>query len=218
MADRMNTESPFLIGIAGCSCSGKTYTAEKLNEALGTAGSGVISLDRYYRDLRSIPSGEREKVNFDRPEAVDFDMLAAHLERLLRGETVTIPLYDFVTHTRGPQEEWPELSIRAGISGRKILILEGLHTFYDRRVRDLLQLRIFIETAPGICLSRRIERDVRERGRTERSVREVFERKVMPMYRRFVLPTRKYSDLLLDGSDDYSENLGKIITGIKEII
>ena len=208
-------KSTFIIGIAGGSCSGKSFIAEKLRVALGDSCRGIVSLDRFYNDLKSLPFQERENRNFDRPEAVDFELLRDQLGRILKGNKVRLPDYDFRTHTRKPQHEWTELPPAGPGQGKGMLILEGLHLFRDSDIRDIMGLKIFIDTRMDICLSRRINRDVKERGRTERSVREVFEKKVVPMYRKFVLPTRKFSDLVIDGAEPYCRNLDKIMAELE---
>jgi len=211
----MKAENTFLIGIAGGSCSGKSFMAEKLRVALGASCRGIISLDRYYHDLKSLPFQEREKRNFDIPEAVDFDLLRDQLNRLLKGEKVRLPAYDFRTHIRKPEQEWTEISLAGPGLERDFLILEGLHLFWEGSIRDIIDLKIFIDTGNDTCLSRRIDRDLKERGRTERSVREVFEKAVIPMYREFVLPTRQFSDLVIDGAEPYHRNLEKIMDELR---
>jgi len=213
----MNFEKPFVIGIAGSSCSGKSFIADRLKEILNETVAGVISLDSYYHDLKDLPFAEREQKNFDRPEAVNFDLLKRDLNRLLRGEIVRIPVYDFSTHTRKPETEWTEICTGEKKANRQVLILEGLYAFRDRELRELIDFRIFVETDYNLCLSRRIERDVRERGRSERSVRETFENNVLPMYERFVLPTRDHSDLVIDGADEYNLNLRKIMNELDSL-
>ncbi len=211
----MQIEKDFLIGIAGGSCSGKSFMAEKLRDALGASCRGIISLDRYYHDLKSLPFPERENRNFDRPEAVDFKLLRDQLGRILKGERVRLPAYDFRTHTRKPEQEWTEISLSGPGRERDLLILEGLHLFWDSGIRDLIDLKIFIDTGTDTCLYRRLNRDVKQRGRTEQSVREVFEKTVIPMYRKYVLPTRKFSDLVVDGAEQYQGNLKKIMDELK---
>ncbi|MBD3178456.1 MAG: uridine kinase [Candidatus Latescibacteria bacterium] len=205
----------FLIGIAGGSCSGKSFLAEKLEQAMGEDCIGVISLDRYYHDLKPMPPERREEVNFDRPDAIDFGMLEEDIARLAAGEEIRLPIYDFRTHTRRPEDEWTETVAGSRSDSAPVLILEGLHTFYTRGLRDLLDLRVYIDTSPDVCLARRLKRDVRERGRTGGSVRDVFEKNVMPMYRKFVLPTREYSDIVLNGEGDYRVNVSKVLDKVQ---
>ena len=180
----------YCIGIAGRSGSGKTRVAAELVR-LGPQAR-VLATDAYYRDLSQLSVAERGAVNFDAPAALDWELLVADLARLRSGASVRVPRYDFATHTRMPE---PAL-----LAPCDVLIVEGLFALFDRRVREMLDLAVFIDAPEEECLRRRIERDIACRGRTEAFARAQWERHSAPMYERHVFPTRAYADLFLDGT------------------
>ena len=180
----------FSIGIAGCSGSGKTRVAAELLRLSPQAA--VLATDAYYRDLSALSVADREAVNFDAPTALDWELLVATLEQLHSGASVKVPRYDFATHTR-----MPEMSLLAPCD---IVILEGLFALFDRRIRALLNLAVFLDVDEEECLRRRVERDMGSRGRTEAFARAQWERDVAPMFACHVAPTRAYADLILDGT------------------
>ncbi len=180
----------YCIGIAGRSGSGKTRVATELAHLWPQAG--VLATDAYYRDLSHLSAAERGAVNFDAPAALDWELLVADLARLRSGAPARVPRYDFATHTRMPEP--------APLAPCEVLIVEGLFALFDRRVRKMLDLAVFIDACEQECLRRRIERDVASRGRTEAFARAQWERHSAPMYERHVFPTKAYADLLLDGT------------------
>jgi uridine kinase len=151
----------------------------------------VLGLDSYYKDFSGVPEDE---IQVDVPEALDHDLLVEHLSKLRRGQPVEKPVYDYTTHTR-----------RAGgglwVEPEDHVVLEGLFALYWPDVRELLDLLVFVTVDHETALERRIERDIRERGRTEASVRDQFERKVRPNFERLVAPTEAYADLVVNGRD-----------------
>ncbi|MXY68430.1 MAG: uridine kinase [Acidobacteriia bacterium] len=180
----------YCIGIAGRSGSGKTRVAAELARMWPQAR--VLGTDAYYRDLSQLSVAERGAVNFDAPAALDWELLVADLTRLRSGASARVPRYDFATHTRMPE---PAL-----LAPSDVLILEGLFALFDRRVRGMLDLAVFIDAAEEECLSRRIERDIACRGRTEAFSRAQWKRHSAPMYELHVAPTRAYAELFLDGT------------------
>jgi len=203
-------DRPYLIGIAGGSCSGKTSLALGLARCLDDLHPVVVPLDSYYFDLVHVPEEERARYNFDHPGAIDFDLFETHLVRLLAGRSVHLPVYDFETHTRAPESDWIPV-VPSGGDGRKVMIVEGLHAFYSPGARELLDLKVFVEVGKAASLSRRVERDVRERGRSPESVVEQFQRHVVPMYEEYVEPTREFADLVVDGERPLEESLGSVL-------
>jgi uridine kinase len=198
---------PYLIGIAGGSCSGKTLLANHLAAQLPGTQGVVLSLDAYYRDLSGLDPVERSRWNFDVPEALDHPLLLDHLRALVRGETVSRPEYDFATHTRTPRTQ----SIRA----RDWVILEGIFALHWDEVRALLDTKVFIRVDDRTSLARRTARDVRERGRTETSVLAQYTQTVLPMYRRHCEPTRRFADVVVSGEDPVEASARAVLAHIQ---
>jgi len=183
---------PFLVAVAGPSGSGKSRLAQSLQEALGPQRCALISLDSYYNDLSHLPAPDRDAVNFDHPSAMDAGRLAADLEQLCQGRPARIPVYDFTSHTRAREEvEQPP---------RPVLIVEGLFSIAMEPAAIPFDLKIYVGADAETCLSRRVARDVAERGRDEAGIREAFERFVRPSLAQFVEPQIARADLVLDGT------------------
>jgi uridine kinase len=182
---------PILVALAGPTCSGKTSLALALAETLPGGPHSVLATDAYYRDLSEMPLEERAAANFDAPEALDWPLLRTHVQKLAEGEAVDVPVYDFATHARTHDT--------ITLSPTPFVILEGLYALYDAAIRACCTLGIYVGAPEETCLTRRIARDIAERGRTEQSVRDQFAVTVSPMYRRYIAPTRQYADLVLDG-------------------
>ncbi len=178
------------VGICGGTGSGKTTVARALCKHLGADISLVLSQDRYYRDLSHLAADERSKINFDHPDAVDFEALAGDIEQLKSGRAATVPVYDFAAHTRATDGERLE-------PGR-FLIVEGLLILNSESVRNLLDYSIFLAAPDDIRLVRRLERDVRERGRTVESVVSQYLETVRPMHEKFVRPSAAYADVKIN--------------------
>ena len=195
------------IGIAGASGSGKSLISEELARSLPNCS--VLGTDSYYRDLSGMPAADRAAVNFDRPEALDWDRLLDDFRRLRAGGRVAVPRYDFASHARLPETR--------GLGPCQVAVLEGLHALWDARVRRLLDLAVFVEVAQEVCLARRIRRDVAERGRTETSVREQWRRHAVPMYREHVLPKRRHADLALDGTRPPGASVASILQALEAV-
>jgi uridine kinase len=187
----MNLKQPFCIGIAGPSCSGKTTVARRL-AALLPGETTLFGLDSYYHDLSHLPYQERKKFNFDHPEALEDQMLAAHLHALSRGETIQRPVYDFPTHTR-LQNHFEE------ITPGDFLVVEGLFTLYWPEVRSIFDVTAFLGAPDPVCLERRKVRDIAERGRTVEFVLTQYRETVRPGSENFILPTRAFAGLVISG-------------------
>ncbi len=178
-----------LIGVAGGSGSGKTLVVQHMIQQLGSDRVVVLQQDSYYKDSSHLPFEERAKQNFDHPDAIDSDLLVQHVEELLNGWTVDIPIYDFTTHTRRTETR------RAG--PHDIIVLEGILILDNPRLRELMDIKVYVDTDPDIRFIRRLKRDTAERGRTMQSVVEQYEKSVRPMHLQFVEPTKRYADIIV---------------------
>ena len=195
-----------MIAIGGPSCAGKTMLGKYLAASLQCP---VLGLDCYYRDLRHLSVEQRAHVNFDHPSSLDDALLAEHLLRLSRGESLELPVYDFRTHTRSEVTEF----FRPGPH----VIMEGLFALYWEKVRELTATKFFIDAPDTVCLKRRMQRDVVERGRTAASVLTQFNETVVPMAQQYVRPTKVFADLQLSGVDPIEESLHRVLSHISTV-
>lgn len=195
---------PYLIGVAGPSCAGKTELARHLAERLKAA---VVPLDSYYLDLSSRPMEERVRFNFDEPGALDHALFLCHLQALSQGRAIERPVYDFTTHSRTSRVE----CVRPG----PFIVVEGLFVLYWEDVRALFGTKVFVDLPDDRCLKRRIVRDVRERGRTEESVRRQFAETVRPMAALYVHPTTSSADLVIAGDGPIHESVNAVLANIR---
>jgi len=178
-----------LIGIAGGSGSGKTLVAETIDKELGSDRVIIIKQDSYYKDVSHLPYEERASQNFDHPDAFDMPLLRDHLERLLRGEEIERPIYDFTQHRRSPRTE------RMG--PHLVIVLEGILILDDPELRRMMDIKVFIDTDADVRLIRRLRRDLNERGRRIESVIDQYEKSVRPMHLQFVEPSKRYADIII---------------------
>jgi uridine kinase len=182
-------KKPIIIGIVGPSASGKSLLAKTLVEELGSDRVIIVSQDSYYKDRSSLPLEQRAKINYDHPDAFDHDLLARHLEQLQTGKTIHIPVYDYSQHTRS--------DLTREIGQHSIIILEGILLLVESKIRELLDISIFMDTPLDTCLIRRLYRDVKERGRNLDSVLEQYQETVRPMYEQFIEPSKRYADIIV---------------------
>jgi uridine kinase len=190
----------YLIGITGPSGAGKSYLAAHL---AATLHASVLALDRYYRDLSHLSLQERARVNFDVPEALDHELIVEQVAGLRNSETAQVPIYDFTTHTRTRRTEV--------LCPSAVVIIEGLFTLYWSNLRELLDTKVFVEMKDEICLKRRQERDVQERGRTPELVIEQFTTTVAPMAERYVRPTIVHAEVVVSGGEPFGEGVSRVL-------
>ena len=184
-----------VIGIAGGTGSGKTTLMDNLMKRFGSDVT-VLSHDNYYRRRDDMTLEERSKVNYDEPAALETDLMVSHLEKLRQGEAIECPVYDFAQHNRSNKT--------ITIQPKRVIIVEGILIFEDRALRDLMDIRIFVDTDADVRLGRRILRDVEERGRTLQSVLEQYETTVKPMHEKYVEPSKKFADIVVpEGGQNY---------------
>ncbi len=199
-----------LIIVAGGTASGKSTVVEKIHQRLKSKDVQVIKFDDYYKDLSNLTMEERIKVNFDHPDSLDNDLMYEQLKSLLDGNTIEKPLYDFKTHTRKSETEL--------IKPSKVVIVEGILSLYDKRIRDLANIRIFVESDDDIRFIRRLKRDMNERGRTLDSVIDQYLTTVKPMYYEFIKPTKRYADIIIPNDKDHEVAVDIVMAKVKEII
>ena len=180
---------PFAVAVAGGSGSGKTSLTRALVDALGVERCAVLDHDSYYRDLSHLPMAQRAEVNFDHPDSLENDLLAAHMASLRAGEAVQRPVYDFATHTR--------TAATTRVEPRPIVLCEGILLLAVPALRSAFDLRVYVDTPPDVRALRRVQRDIVERGRTVQSVVHQYMQSVRPMHERFVEPARATADLVL---------------------
>lgn len=202
---------PLIIGIAGGSASGKTSISRHIKETFADVTSVlIIRQDDYYKDQSDMPMEERVKTNYDHPDAFDNDLLVRQIHDLMEGKTIEKPTYDFVHHTRSDVTEtcYP----------CDVLILEGLFVLQDERIRSLLDIKVYVETAADIRFIRRLLRDVKERGRTMDSVVSQYTDTVRPMHEAFIEPSKRYADIIIPEGGSNEVAIDLLNTKISSII
>jgi len=183
------TRQPLVVGIAGGSGSGKTTVVAEIVRAIGADRVTVLHQDAYYRDNSHLSAEERARLNYDHPDAFDTPLLVQHIEALRRGEAVESPVYDFAAHARLLETEHKP--------ARAVIVVEGILILYEPELRQLMDIRIFVDTDADVRLIRRLQRDVAERGRTVESVIRQYVATVRPMHLEFVQPSMRYADVII---------------------
>ena len=178
-----------LIGIAGGTGSGKTSVANAILAEFSSSEVVLIQQDSYYHDLKHLHIDERATVNFDHPDAIDFNEMYENLQSLIDGQTVQIPMYNFNTHTRTDDT--------LTIENHHIIVLEGILALFDEKIRNMMDIKLYVDTPNDIRIIRRIKRDINKRGRTFESVIEQYYNTVRPMHQQFVEPSKKYADVII---------------------
>lgn len=198
---------PIFVGIAGGTGSGKTTLAKQIQEAFGD-NVVLIEQDSYYKDLSFLDLSERAKSNFDHPNALDFILLQAHLEDLKGNKPIEKPIYDFVTHTR--------VDRTVHIEPRRVVIVEGILLFTIPAVRDLFDLKIYVDNEDDVRLLRRIQRDIAERGRDFDSVKDQYIATVKPMHDAFVAPSKWFADIIIPSVSENNVAVSLILSKLRE--
>lgn len=201
---------PVFIGIAGGTGSGKSTVARAVFQSMPASSIAVIEQDSYYRDQSELSYEERVKTNYDHPLAFDNDLLIEHLKQLSEGLSVDKPIYDFEIHNRKKETILVE--------SRDIVILEGILLYEDPRIRDLLDIKVFVDTDPDVRVIRRIQRDMKYRGRSLDSVIEQYMTTVRPAHLQFVEPSKRYADLIIPEGGYNKVAIDLMVTKVQSII
>lgn len=184
-----NRTTPLLLGIAGGSGSGKSTVARGLLQRVGTERIAFLPHDAYYKDLSQLPAAQRAQINFDHPDSLETDLLIEHVRALKAGRAIDLPVYDFTTDRRTSQ--------RIRIEPQPVIIVEGILIFAEPALRQLFDVKIFVDTDADIRLIHRLQRDMTERGRSAESVIQQYLATVRPMHLEFVEPSKRYADVIV---------------------
>ena len=205
----MNSSS-ILIGIAGGTGSGKTSIANYLLKKFGSEQLIVIEQDSYYKNNSALSIDERNQQNFDHPDAIDIELFNKQLVSLLGGKSVEIPIYDFSIHNRRNQRQF--------VKPCRIIVIEGILTLYFQSLRKLMNIKVFVDTPDNIRFTRRLSRDVKERGRSIKSVTNQYEKTVKPMYDQFVKPSRDLADIIITDGVQNKEAIDALMSNINVLL
>jgi uridine kinase len=204
------TKKGILIGLAGGTGSGKTSVARAITKKFGKPEVVLLEQDAYYIDLAHLPLAKRIENNFDHPDSIDFELLKQHIKKLLHGEPITVPVYDFKSHSRTAETQ--------KIESHHIIVLEGIFALYDQEIRDMMDIKIYVDTADDIRLLRRLTRDLQERGRTLDSVIQQYLDTVRPMHLQFVEPTKRHADVIIPEGVTNSVAIDLVQTKIQSLL
>lgn len=208
MANRKN--KPVIIGVTGGSGSGKTTVSRAIFEQLHGHSLLMLQEDSYYNDQSDMPFEERIKTNYDHPNAFDTELLVKQLKDLLDWKTIEKPIYDYTEHTRSSEVE--------KVEPKEVIILEGILVLNDPALRDLMDIKIFVDTDDDIRIIRRIQRDIEERGRSLQSVIDQYKSTVKPMYHQFIEPTKRYADIIVPEGGENQVAIDLLVTKVRDIL
>jgi uridine kinase len=207
MSERLN---PLVIGIAGGSGSGKTTVAQTILQRVGPDRISFLQHDAYYKDLSGLPPVQRAEVNFDHPNSLDNELLIRHIQQLKKGKVVEVPIYDFSTHSRTERT--------FNVFPRSVILVEGILIFAETSLRELFDVKIFVDTDSDLRFIRRLQRDIAERGRTTESVIRQYLSTVRPMHMDFVEPSKRYADVIIPEGGFNTAALDMVVARIETMI
>ena len=202
--------TPFLIGLAGGTGSGKTTVANAIAKRVGEERIAILSHDAYYRDFVDLPKGILDRQNFDHPDSLESELLVRHLKALKQGMVVETPIYDFKVHRRAAESR--------RVEPRKVILVDGILIFAEPELRKLFDVRIYVDTDADIRLIRRLKRDIAERGRSVESVVTQYETTVRPMHMEFVEPSKRYADLIIPEGGENTVALDFLFARLRELL
>ena len=199
-----------LIGITGGTGSGKSSIADEIYSSFSNECIAMIQQDMYYKDQSHLTMEERVKTNYDHPRAFDNELMLTHLKALINGETIQKPIYDFSEHNRSKES--------VIVASRRIIIVEGILVLEDERIRNLLDIKVYVDTDADIRILRRLVRDIDERGRTVDSVIDQYLSVVRPMHMQFIEPTKRYADIIVPEGGQNKVAIDILVSKIKDIL
>ena len=202
--------TPFVIGIAGGTGSGKTTVANAIVKRVGAERIAILSHDSYYRDLVDLPKDILDRQNFDHPDSLESELLVRHLKALKQGMVVEAPIYDFRVHRRAGETR--------RVEPRKVVLVDGILIYAEPELRKLFDVKIYVDTDPDIRLIRRLKRDIEERGRSVESVVKQYESTVRPMHMEFVEPSKRYADLIVPEGGENTVALDFLFARLRELL
>jgi len=202
--------TPFLIGIAGGTGSGKTTVANAIAKRVGEERIAILSHDSYYRDFVDLPKDILDRQNFDHPDSLESELLVRHIKALKQGMVVETPIYDFRVHRRAAETR--------RVEPRKVILVDGILIYAEPELRKLFDVRIYVDTDADIRLIRRLKRDLAERGRTVESVVAQYESTVRPMHMEFVEPSKRYADLIVPEGGENTVALDFLFARLRELL
>ena len=205
----MQPQRPFIIGVAGGTCSGKTTVSERLAELAGDDTLALIKLDSYYVSLTHLPIEERAKFNYDHPDAFDWPLLNAHLDALAKGQPVPVPIYDFTIYDRTDQVRM--------LPPARIVVVEGILVLWEPTLRERFDLKLYIDTDADLRFIRRLQRDVAERGRTPDSIIAQYLESVRPSHEQFIEPSKRYADVIFPQGGLNAPAIDVLLARVREL-
>jgi uridine kinase len=205
-----NMKRPVLIGVAGGTGSGKTTVAEQVVRSFSDRSVLMLEQDAYYKDQGHLSMEERLQTNYDHPLAFDNDLLIEHLQHLLQYRPIEKPVYDYARHTRSPET--------IHIDAKNVIILEGILVLEDERLRDMMDIKIFVDADADVRIIRRMMRDIHERGRSLDSVVDQYLQVVRPMHEQFCEPSKKYADVIIPEGGENQVAIDLMVTKIRSIL
>lgn len=204
------SKNTIIIGISGASASGKSVLANTIVDELKCQEVAVISEDSYYKNHVHLPFAEREKINYDHPDSIDYELMLEQLTALQRGQCVDVPVYDYANHARSDQTR--------KVGPHSIIVLEGILLFVEQQLRDMMDMRIFVDAPLDICLIRRLTRDMMQRKRTLESVLDQYTATVRPMFLQFIEPSKRYADIVVPRGGENRIAIDLIKAKMKELL
>lgn len=206
----MKHPDPLVIGIAGGSGSGKTTVAQEILQRVGRDRIAFLQHDSYYKDLSGLPPAQHAEINFDHPNSLETELLIQHIAALRAGQPVEVPIYDFATDRRTSQTYT--------LAPKRVILVEGILIFTEPKLREMCDVKIFVDTDADLRFIRRLERDIHERGRTADSVIAQYQRTVRPMHLEFVEPSKRYADIIIPEGGFNTAAMDMVVARIEALL